>query len=201
MSLWTITTTSSPPASFPNTFFPAGTPTGYTYLEEYLHFLAVPHATVARNTAGAPSFQTIDLRKFTDGFSNAPAFTLTNVVNGTTQQFLANGTTPSATGPIVKFTPTLNASGRAGFNFTVLDAEGSQWTQQFALLVTAAAAPRDLVWIGDGSSNAWDNATSNWQTSAGAPPPSTWATPHCSTTADPQARPSTFPAPRPPARC
>jgi autotransporter-associated beta strand protein len=151
-----------------NTFFPAGTPTGYTYLEEYLHFLAIPHATVAKNTAGAPSFQTVDLRKFTDGFSKTPGFTLAGLVNGTAQQFLADGVTPSATGPIVKFTPTLNASGRAGFNFTVTDAEGSQWTQQFALLVTAAAAPRDLLWIGDGTTNAWNNTTPNWRTRTGA---------------------------------
>ena len=152
-----------------NTFFPAGTPTGYTYLEEYLHFLAVPHATVAKNTAGAPSFQTVDLRKFTDGFANAPQFTLAGFVNGTIRQFLADGITPSATGPIVKFTPTLGASGRAGFNFTVEDAEGSRWTQQFALLITAAAAPRDLLWIGDGTANAWNNSTPNWRTGTGAP--------------------------------
>ncbi len=152
----------------PSTFFPAGTPTGYTYLEEYLHFLAVPHATVVKNTAGAPSVQTIDLRKFTDGFSNAPAFTVAGVVNGTTQQFLANGTTPSSTGPIVKFTPTLNATGRAGFNFTVVDAESSQWTQQFALLISAFTAPRDLVWNGDGTINAWNDTAANWKQSPGA---------------------------------
>ena len=153
----------------PNTFFPVGTQVGYTYLEEYLHFLAVPHATVTKNTAGAPSFQVVDLRKYTDGFFNAPEFTLAGFVNGTTLQYLVDGTTPSATGPIVKFTPTLNAIGRAGFNFTVEDAEGSQWTQQFALLISAAAAPRDLVWIGDGITNAWNNTTSNWRTSGGAP--------------------------------
>ncbi len=152
----------------PNTFFPTGTPTGYTYLEEYLHFLAVPHVTVVKNTAGAPSVQTIDLRKFTDGFTNAPAFTVANVVNGTTQQFLANGTTPSSTGPIVKFTPTLNATGRAGFNFTVIDAESSQWTQQFAILISAFAAPRDLVWNGDGTANAWNDTAPNWKQPSGA---------------------------------
>ncbi|MEY3894809.1 MAG: hypothetical protein RLZZ214_328, partial [Verrucomicrobiota bacterium] len=151
----------------PNTFFPTGTPTGYTYLEEYLHFLAVPHATVVKNTAGAPSVQTIDLRKFTDGFANAPAFTVAGVVNGTTQQFLANGTTPSSTGPIVKFTPTLNATGRAGFSFTVVDAESSLWTQQFALLISAFAAPRDLVWNGDGTVNAWNDISPNWRQSSG----------------------------------
>lgn len=150
-----------------STFFPAGTPTGYTYLEEYLHFLAVPHATVLENTAGTPTMQTVDLRKFTSAFSQSPAFALTDVLNGTAQQFLADGTTPSATGPIVKFTPTLNFSGRAGFNFTVTDAQGSQWTQQFALLVTATANPRGLIWIGNGGTNTWDGTAANWQTASG----------------------------------
>lgn len=152
----------------PNTFFPAATPAGYTYLEEYLHFLAVPHATVVKNTSLAPSTQTIDLRKYTDGFATAPNFTVAGAVNGTTQQFLANGTTPSASGPIVKFTPTLNATGRAGFNFRVVDAAGSSWTQQFALLISAIAAPRDLVWIGDASANLWDGSVANWKQSSGA---------------------------------
>ncbi|NQX02976.1 autotransporter-associated beta strand repeat-containing protein, partial [bacterium] len=152
----------------PNTFFPAATPAGYTYLEEYLHFLAVPHATVVKNTSLAPSTQTIDLRKYTDGFATAPAFTVAGAVNGTTQQFLANGTTPSASGPIVKFTPTLNATGRAGFNFRVVDAAGSSWTQQFALLISAIAAPRDLVWIGDASANLWDGSVANWKQPSGA---------------------------------
>ncbi|MEX1048893.1 MAG: autotransporter-associated beta strand repeat-containing protein [Akkermansiaceae bacterium] len=151
-----------------NTFFPASTPLGYTYLEEYLHFRAVPHATVVKNTAIAPSSQTIDLRKFTDGFTNAPAFTVTGIVNGTVQQFLPNGTAPSPAGPIVKFIPTLDAIGRAGFNFTVVDAESSQWTQQFALLISAIAAPRDLVWIGDGVANAWNGSASNWRQPSGA---------------------------------
>lgn len=151
----------------PNTFLPAGTPVGYTYLEEYLHFLAVPHATVPKNTAGSPSVQTVDLRKYTSAFSQAPAFALTGILNGTAQQFLADGTTPAATGPIVKFTPTLNYVGRAGFNFAVTDAQGSQWTQQFALLVSATANPRDLSWVGDNATNAWDNATPNWKTTSG----------------------------------
>ncbi|RYD17716.1 MAG: hypothetical protein EOP88_25125, partial [Verrucomicrobiaceae bacterium] len=151
-----------------NTFFPSGTPAGYTYLEEYLHFLAVPHATVVKNVAGSPSQQTVDLRKYTDGFTKSPVYAVTNVVNGSVQQFLADGTTPAANGPIAKFTPTLNAVGRAGFNFTVTDADGGQWTQQFALLISSAAAPRDLLWIGDGSSNAWNDTAPNWRQNSGA---------------------------------
>lgn len=152
----------------PSTFFPSGTPTGYTLLEEYLHFKAIPHATTAKNSVGSPSLQTIDLRKFTDGFSSSPVFVLSGVHGGTVQQFLADGTTPAANGPIVKFTPTLDHVGRAGFDFAVTDAAGSTWTQQFALLVTSSSVPRDLVWIGGNATNAWDTSTANWQTTAGA---------------------------------
>lgn len=151
-----------------DSFLPPGTALGYTYLEEYLHFLAVPHATMAKHTADAPSVQSIDLRKYTSGFSVAPSFTISAVANGTAQQFLENGTTPSPDGPIVKFTPITNTTGRAGFDFTVTDAEGSQWSQQFAILVSSAAAPRDLVWVGNGSDNLWDGSSFLWQNSTGA---------------------------------
>lgn len=150
------------------TFFPAGTPTGYTLLEEYLHFKAIPHATMAKNSTGSPSVQTIDLRKFTDAFSNTPTFAVVGVYGGTTAQFLADGTTPAANGPIVKFTPTLDLVGRGGFNFTVTDAAGSAWTQQFALLISTSSVPRDLVWIGGGAANAWDTTTTNWRSTSGA---------------------------------
>lgn len=137
------------------TFFPAGTPAGYTYLEEYLHFLAIPHASLAKNTAGAPTSITIDLRKFTSGFSNSPVFTLANIVGGSAVQ--------SGTGnAIVTFTPTVDTYGRARFEFTVTDADGSTWTQTFALLVSASAFPRDLTWKGDAVTNAWDESASNW---------------------------------------
>lgn len=124
-----------------NSFFPEGTPVGYTLLEEYLHFLAVPHATVIENTAGAPTQQVVDLAKYTDAFTASPGYTLTQIRNGTVQQFAANGTTPASDGPVVVFTPDQGFVGRAGFEFTVVDAEGSQWTQQFALLVESGEVP------------------------------------------------------------
>ena len=150
-----------------HTFFPAGTPTGYTYLEEYLHFKAVPHASMARNTAGSPSVQVIDLAKYADAFTEAPVFTVSNLRNGTVQQFAADGVTAQANGPIARFTPTSDFVGRAGFDFNVTDADGSSWTQQFALLVTNNAAPRDVAWTGS-LSGAWDDATANWQTGGGS---------------------------------
>ena len=49
-----------------------------------------------------------------------------------------------------------------------MDAESSQWTQQFAILISAFAAPRDLVWNGDGTANAWNDTAPNWKQSSGA---------------------------------
>lgn len=137
------------------TFMPPGTVAGYTRLEEYLHYLAIPHGTVAKNTASDPTSVPVDLRKFTAGFSASPTFTVSNLSGGTIVQ----------SGPgnaIATFTPTLNHVGRARFDFTVTDAAGHSWTQTCALLVSNAGLPRDLAWQGGLSSNIWDGATNNW---------------------------------------
>ncbi|MCB1133703.1 MAG: hypothetical protein KDN05_21470, partial [Verrucomicrobiae bacterium] len=123
-------------ANTAGTFFPAGTPSGYTYLEEYLHFKSVPHITIGKNTVETPSSFTTDLRRFTTGFSSNPSFSISGLCGGTITQFASNGTTPSSGGPIVTFTPPLGAHGRAGFLFTVTDSAGSSWTRQFAVLIT-----------------------------------------------------------------
>ena len=149
------------------TFLPPNTPAGYTRLEEYLHFLAIPHGRVAKNLAGSPTSITVDLRKFTSGFATSPSFGVGAVVNGTFEQFLANGTTVSATGPIIKFTPTQGFFGRARFDFTVTEA-GQSWTQTFAIVVTNEGVPRDLVWLGDGTTNAWNTTSNNWVKSGSA---------------------------------
>lgn len=118
-----------------STFFPAGTPAGYTHLEEYLHFLSVPHATVAKSLPGKFSILTVDLRKFTAGFAKSPAFKIEDLKGGVIAQFECDGKTRSSSGPVIKFSPTPDTAGRAGFCFTVLDADRSQWTRQFAILV------------------------------------------------------------------
>ena len=96
-------------------------PGGYTRLEEYLQFLAVPHTSITGSV-------TVDLREYTRGFTAAPTFTVANVTGGTVQ----------LTGPgncLATFTPTRGYVGRARFDFTVVDAGGSRWTQPCALLV------------------------------------------------------------------
>lgn len=130
------------------TFFPPGTPSGYTRLEEYLHFKAVPHLMLQRNTAS----DAIDLTRYTSGFTNNPVFTLTNITGGTVAQ-------SGPGGRFVTFTAN-NTAGRAGFNFTVTDAEGDSWTRQFAILKTVSAQSNTLRWRGTGS--VWDTSSSNW---------------------------------------
>ncbi len=92
---------------------------------------------------------TIDLRKWTSGFANAPVFTLSEISGGVANQ---SGTG----GALVHFVPTPNLVGRARFDIKVMDAEGSAWTQQCALLVSASGAPRNLVWKGDNAVTACD---------------------------------------------
>lgn len=143
------------------TFFPANTPAGYTHLEEYLHFKAQPHSLLPKNTVSAPSFVDVDLSRYTSGFTSSPVFTLASVTGGSAAQ---SGTG----GKIVRFTPTQDAFGRAGFDFTVTDSTGSAWTQRFCILVTATAAPRDLVWVGNATTNPWDTTALVWSRSGAA---------------------------------
>lgn len=106
-----------------SSFFPKESPAGYTLLEEYLHFLAVPHGVIKPGRAVE-----IDLRRYTSGFVDRPVFTGSSITGGRMK----------STGEgnhLVSFKPEIS-SGRAGFDFTVTDAAGRSWTQQCAILVT-----------------------------------------------------------------
>jgi hypothetical protein len=105
------------------TFFPTHTPAGYTRLEEYLHFLAIPHGVVAKNISVR-----VDLRKFTAGFTASPVFKISDATGGTIAQIGEGGC-------VVTFIPAKDFTGRAKFDFTVTDREGSFWKQTCALLV------------------------------------------------------------------
>jgi len=146
-------------------FFPINSPAGHTRLEEYLHFKAVPHGTVGKNTSASPSFIDIDLRKYTSGFTVLPAFTLSNISGGAATQ-------SGPGGAIVRFIPAPETSGRAGFLFTVTDAAGDTWTQQCCLLISTKTQPRPVSWLGDGTTNNWDTATANFTSLLG---PTTFA--------------------------
>jgi len=104
-------------------FFPPKTPAGYTRLDEYLYFLGIPHGIVTKDVA-----LRVDLRNFVAGFTSAETFNITDVRGGTTSQSGDGGC-------LVTFTPTLNHTGRAKFDFTVSDRQGSAWKQTCALLI------------------------------------------------------------------
>lgn len=107
------------------TFFPPGTPAGYTALEEYLHFLATPHVVVAPGRT-----VTLKLDKFTAGFRDRPEFAIGSVVGGTVRQ------TRPGSGEVT-FTADRPVTRRSGFDFTVRDAGGRRWTQRCSVLVAA----------------------------------------------------------------
>jgi Carbohydrate binding module (family 6) len=137
------------------TFMPPNTPAGYTRLEEYLHFRAIPHAII-----GVNSTLSVDLRRYTSGFKKAPlTFSFSNIISGTV--------TLQPDGYTAVCTPTPGFSGRACFDFTVTDGDGSNWKQTFGLLVkagtTAPSAPTSLVATPGGS-----QVTLSWIASSGA---------------------------------
>jgi autotransporter-associated beta strand protein len=146
--------------------------TGYTLLENYLNFLAAPHAVTQTNTP-----VTINLAQFTAGFATSSTFSVTNATNGTVA--LQNGTN-------AVFTPSANFAGLGTFAFIVTDGSYSLCAQVVmcvtpatppasaaafnGALVTVAtntaaivvATPNNLVWHGDGTTNAWNLSVSNW---------------------------------------
>jgi len=163
---WELATGSNPNAANPLT----NTLTGYTLLENYLNYLAAPHAATRSNTP-----VTVNLRQFADGFAASATFSLTNATNGTVS--LINGTN-------AVFTPTANFSGLGSFNFNVTEGSYSliaavtvcvppvappSSTAAFngtLIGVTVATAsvpqPANLIWRGDGFSNVWNTTASNW---------------------------------------
>jgi len=150
--------------------------TGYTLLENYLNFLAAPHAVTQTNTP-----VDINLTQFTAGFSSSATFSLTNATNGTLS--LLNSTN-------AHFVPTANFSGLGTFNFTVSESglamsaavtvcvtpvspPASATGFNGALIVVGTNAvsitpPSNLTWHGDGTANVWNTSTSNWLKGASA---------------------------------
>ena len=130
------------------------TSTGYTRVEEYLNWMASPHAIVQRWTTTTNTVN-VDLWQYTAGYTNAsPTYSLSSVSNGTVS-LLGDGHT-------AQFTPTSNFFGLASFKFAVVATTGTM-TDTVGVAVSSITPPVDLTWIGDGISNRWDNAIStNW---------------------------------------
>lgn len=111
----------------------AFTPTGYTLLEEYLHFRATPHGYMAGVKPKTPSALEVDLHRYTTGFTNVASvnYSVSAAVNGQVKVVDKH---------IARFDPSAGFSGRASFNFRVTDGDHAVWDQLFLVLVTNAAA-------------------------------------------------------------
>jgi hypothetical protein len=121
-------------------FVPANS--GYTWLEDYLQFLAIPHGVVAGSVVagsvagGALARDTqldVDMARFTSGLVPGAAFRVANAIQGTVA-VLPDGHT-------ARFTPAVGYLGRAGFSFAGTDSEGSTIRQDVGVLVAEAVPP------------------------------------------------------------
>jgi hypothetical protein len=122
----------SNPNSSPGDFSDCnGDPDGdeFTNLEDYLNWMAEPHADV---TTG--SFVDIDLATLTRGFTNnSPLYTVLTQTNGNVS--LIGG------GQTARFTPTASTNALGNFKFQVMDAQGYNMTRTVNLRIIAPTAP------------------------------------------------------------
>ena len=129
---------------------------GYARIENYLNWLAEPHALTTTNTV-----IDVDLRLYVAGFTNAaPTYFLDQPTNGTVTL---------VSGHIARFTPTANVSGFGGFRFAATSSDGLNFTNSVSIIISALQPPSNLTWRGDGVANTWDvGTTANWD-NAGTP--------------------------------
>jgi autotransporter-associated beta strand protein len=120
---------------------------GYTLLEHYLNWLAVPHVATGANTPVS-----IPLAQYTAGFAANPTYTVGGVSNGVVT--LTNGSTAI-------FSPTTNFSGLGGFYFIVSDGATTQ-TNSLVVCVSTIPQPLSVIWRGDNVLNNWDTVSTNW---------------------------------------
>jgi autotransporter-associated beta strand protein len=123
---------------------------GYARIENYLNWLAEPHALTTTNTV-----IDVDLRQYVGGFTNAaPTYFLDQPTNGTVTL---------VSGYIARFTTTVNVSGFGGFRFAVVSSDGLNFTNSVSIIISALPPPSNLTWRGDGGANTWDvGTTANW---------------------------------------
>lgn len=96
---------------------------GYTLLEEYLHWMSRPHLMT---TVG--SSISVSLRDLFRGYTEAPSYTVGNVVNGSVD----------LSGEQAVFTPT--ECGLGSFDLTVTDASGDSMTRTVGVFADAEPA-------------------------------------------------------------
>jgi len=145
---WESGTGSDPAIANNNDPSPGGS--GYTRLEDYLNWLADPHGIALNNTV-----VNVDLRQFTRGFANSsPVYSVTAATNGTVALL---------DGCIAQFVPTPAYIGPVGFQWTVLDADGSTVTRPMNLFFTPLAQSFNPFWHGDDVTNNWTTlGDNNW---------------------------------------
>jgi autotransporter-associated beta strand protein len=141
------------------------TSTGYTNLENYLAWKALPNAWVAKNTTAQPTSVTIDLSQYTNGFAAGSTFTISGTVNGTVAPM--TGTQSSSNDFIVTFTPTLNASGLGGFSWSVNNGVTTM-SSTCGVLISQSGPSQSVTWKGDSVNNYWDTSSTNWLTTSGS---------------------------------
>jgi autotransporter-associated beta strand protein len=126
----------------------ATAPDGYTYIEDYINWLAGPHAFVQTNAT------VIDLWQYTLGFTNGGTYTVSGA---------ANASVTVTNTHFAFFKPNPGFTGLTSFNFTVADPDGTTMTNTMGLLVSITYIPQNLVWRGDGVTNIWDTTnTADW---------------------------------------
>jgi autotransporter-associated beta strand protein len=128
--------------------------TGYTYLENYLAWKALPNAWVAKNTAAQPTSVIVNLSQYADGFGTGATYTVSGAVKGTATQ---SGSAPY----LVTFVPTTGTTGLGGFNWTVSNSTATM-SSTCGILISQGGPAQSVRWKGDGMTNAWDLTTSNW---------------------------------------
>ena len=121
---------------------------GYTKLENYLNWLATPHAKTYKNTR-----VDFDLSPLTVTFTNqSSVYAFSNPTNGTVT-LVSNRW--------ARFMPATNFTGVGGFNFSVTATNGLVMTNFVGILVSPISPPTNLVWRGDNMANAWNLYQSN----------------------------------------
>jgi hypothetical protein len=114
---------------------------GYTNLEEYLHWIAGPHAVAPVRKAtsgadGAPAVQ-INLRQFTSGFRPMVTYAIKTAAAHGKTMLVSEGTDPSGTpSHIVRFVPATNYLGLDAFAFTAIDGDGDEIERRVSVLVS-----------------------------------------------------------------
>ena len=135
---WEKTFGQNPLVPSSNDFSTNAAAIGYTTLEEYINWLAVPHAVAVTNTPVG-----VDLYQMS-GNSGSLGFFVTNAVNGTVYLTNVLGSVTN-TGPLSNsfavFTPNPNYSGYASFDYYVTNTDTEGYFGPVTVSVVVSAVP------------------------------------------------------------